>query len=256
MYNEIARYYDLSHADLDNDVALVQSLAQEARGPALEVGCGTGRLLLPLARFTPVIGLDNSAAMLALARDKVRALPTHQQDNVTLLEADMADFELSAWAQGNVGLALISYNTFMHLETAAALQALAQIHQALAENGRLFIDLANPFAIANTPDDPTLTLERTFLDPEQNQLVLQFASNQIDTDNQLLHVTWIYDATPPEGGPLHRTVAQMAYHYRLPHQIEMMLQESGFRLQQFAGDYDLSLFDEESSRLLVLAQRQ
>lgn len=254
MYDAIAHYYDLTHAQLDDDIPLALKLAHEADGPVLELGCGSGRLLLPLARITPVIGVDSSAAMLARARQKLRALPSHQADNVTLLEADMAAFRLPEWAAGNVGLALVSYNTFMHLDTAQAMATLAQIRGSLANNGRLFIDLANPFVVAATPEDTAVTLEQIVTDPENGQQVLQFASNRLDAGGQTLYVTWIFDAAPPQGGPVSRTVAQMQYHYRFPHQLELLLQEAGLRLEQTAGDYDLSPFDENSERLLLLAR--
>ena len=61
MYDQIAHYYDLTHADLTDDIDFILSLAQAVNGPILELGCGSGRLLLPLARagFT-VTGVDNS----------------------------------------------------------------------------------------------------------------------------------------------------------------------------------------------------
>ncbi len=69
MYDQIARFYDLTHAELTADLPFVLQLASEAGGPILELGCGSGRLLLPLARAGhSVIGLDLSGAMLAMQR--------------------------------------------------------------------------------------------------------------------------------------------------------------------------------------------
>jgi SAM-dependent methyltransferase len=72
MYEQTAKYYDLVHAELKDDIPLVLTLAGQGKGPILELGCGTGRLLLPLARAGyEVIGLDNSPAMLAKAKARL-----------------------------------------------------------------------------------------------------------------------------------------------------------------------------------------
>jgi SAM-dependent methyltransferase len=251
MYDQIARYYDLTHADLTADIDTILALAQQAGGPVLELGCGSGRLLLPLARAGhTATGVDNSAAMLALARTTLQKEPATVQKRVTLLQADMAQLELD---NGRFALAIIPYNTFLHLDSAQKTAALKQVKKYLAGDGRLFIDLINPFAIAATPNDHALNLEKSFTDPKTGRTVLQMSSNHLDEERQQLQITWIYDATPPGGGPVHRTIAAADYHYLFPHQIELLLQETGFRLTNLAGDYDQSPFDEESERLLVTA---
>lgn len=254
MYNTIAHYYDLTHADLRDDVAYVLALAVESGGAVLELGCGSGRLLLPLARAgVAITGVDNSAGMVARAREKLAGEETAVQSKVTLIEGDMTALALPETAR--FALAIVPYNTLLHLTPQQAAAMLRGVKGVLGENGRLFIDLINPSAIANTPDDPTLTLENCFTDPETGNTVLQLASNRLDDAAQTLHVTWIYDATPPGGGPIHRTIAQGAYHYLYPHQLELLLQEAGFRLLSLAGDYDNSPYTEDSPRLLLLAEK-
>src|ERR1700730_18691528 len=71
-YAEIAPYYDLGMAGFDDDVGLYLGFAQHAKGRILELGCGTGRLLLPLAEAGfALTGVDRSAAMLEQARDRL-----------------------------------------------------------------------------------------------------------------------------------------------------------------------------------------
>jgi ubiquinone/menaquinone biosynthesis C-methylase UbiE len=252
MYDTIAHYYDLTHADLQEDVAFALALAAEGGGAVLELGCGSGRLLLPLARAGfAVTGVDNSAGMLARARERVAGETTAVRTLITLVEGDMAELALPEAAR--FALAIVPYNTLLHLKPEQVATMLRGVKRVLGENGRLFIDLINPVAMANTPDDQTLTLENCFTDPETGHTVLQLAANRLDEAEQTLHVTWIYDATPPGGGPIHRTIAQGVYHYLYPHQLELLLQEAGFRLLTLAGNYDSSPFNEESPRLLLVA---
>lgn len=254
MYDTIAHYYDVTHADLREDIPFVLALAAEAGGAVLELGCGSGRLLLPLARAGfAVTGVDNSAGMLARARQRVAGETTAVRTLITLVEGDMT--ALSLPKSDRFALAIAPYNTLLHLTPEQTGAMLRGVKRVLGENGRLFIDLINPAAIANTPDDATLTLENCFTDPETGHTVLQLAANRLDEAEQTLRVTWIYDATPPGGGPIHRTIAQGAYHYLYPHQLELLLQEAGFRLLSLSGDYDGAAYDEESPRLLLLAEK-
>jgi ubiquinone/menaquinone biosynthesis C-methylase UbiE len=251
MYDTIAHYYDLTHADLTADLPLLQQLAQQAKGPLLECGCGTGRVLLPLARAGfQITGLDSSAAMLAIAHDKLAQEAPKIQSHVTLVQGEMAQIQLD----GRFALVLIPYNTLLHLSPIQVNQALSNLRQLLQADGRLFIDLANPFALAQTPNDRMLTLEHTFRDPATGYTVLQLAGTWLDDQAQSLHITWVYDATPANGGPIYRTISQFNYHYLYPHQLELQLHHSGFQLEALWGDYDKSPFNEESSRLLVIAR--
>ncbi|HEU5367193.1 MAG TPA: class I SAM-dependent methyltransferase, partial [Ktedonobacterales bacterium] len=93
MYELIAPYYDLEHAGYQEDVDLYLNYALAAGPPVLELGCGTGRLLEPLARWgIEVVGVDSSPAMLALARKRLQEgnLSMH----VELIEADARTLHL------------------------------------------------------------------------------------------------------------------------------------------------------------------
>ncbi len=141
----------------------------------------------------------------------------------------------------------------MHLDTGQATAVLHRVRACLAENGRLFIDLINPFAVANTPPDQLVSLENALTDPQTGDVILHMAANRLDSAAQILRITWIYDRSPAAGGPIHRTVAQAAYHYRYPHQMQILLQDAGFTRLEMWGDYDRSPFQEESGRFLILA---
>jgi SAM-dependent methyltransferase len=111
IYRQIAPYYDLLHARLTQDIGFSLSLAARNPGPTLELGCGTGRLLLPLARAGhPVLGLDTSIPMLARARQALGAEPPHVRRKASLIVADMTSFAL---APAHFALTLVGYNTWM-----------------------------------------------------------------------------------------------------------------------------------------------
>jgi SAM-dependent methyltransferase len=250
-YEQLARYYDLVHAELTADIGFILTQAARNRGPILELGCGSGRLLIPLARAGyQIVGIDNSPAMLDLARQKLAAEPPEVQDRVTLALADMTELN---W-ESRFAFIFVSYNTLMHLDSEQKRIVFKRIRRHLRSSGLFMIDVVNPLAAAQTPDDHLLTLERCFIDPESGQVVVQKAASWPDNERQILRVIWLFDSSAPDGGPVHRQLMQMDYHYLYPHELQMMLEETGFKLEALYGDYGESLFVEDSERLLLLAR--
>src|SRR5207248_1465153 len=79
------------------DVSFYVEAAKAARGNVLELGCGTGRILLPIARAgCTIVGIDSSRLMLARCRAKLTAEPAAVQARVTLHQHDVRDFTLGA----------------------------------------------------------------------------------------------------------------------------------------------------------------
>ena len=72
-YDSLARLYDLEHRNFGVDLLLYQNFGRRCGGPVLDVGCGSGRVTLAVARTgLDVVGVDNSVAMLDLAYARVR----------------------------------------------------------------------------------------------------------------------------------------------------------------------------------------
>ena len=91
-----AKLYDarISGRD-DEDMGFYVEEAEKSGSPILEVACGTGRVLIPVAEAgLEVVGLDSSSDMLALAKEKVLELATPIQDRIELVEGDMRGFSL------------------------------------------------------------------------------------------------------------------------------------------------------------------
>lgn len=252
LYDQIAYYYDLTHADLTEDIPLMVQYAQQANGRVLELGCGSGRLLFPLAQAgAEITGIDLSAAMLAQAQARLAAAPTAVGQRIRLHPMDMTQLALD----GRFGLIIIPYNTLMHLDSAQLAATLKKAAAHLLPGGKLLIDLDNPFVIANGPEDQLLNLENVFTDPANGDYIVQLAANKLDTAVQTLQITWLYDRSPQQGGPVQRTVAQATYHYRYPHQLQLLLHEAGWTAVTFYGDYGRGVFSEDSPRLLIEATR-
>ena len=137
-----AEVYDAIYAGRD-DASFWAAIASAARdGHVLELGCGTGRVLLPLARDGyAVTGLDLSESMLDVCRAKLRLEPPAVRERVRLLAADMTSFELGR----RFGAITIPFASFQHLLTVEQqLACLERCRAHLLPHGVLVIDLPNP----------------------------------------------------------------------------------------------------------------
>jgi SAM-dependent methyltransferase len=247
-YSVLARYYDLENADFTQDLDYWLDLADEHGDPILELGCGTGRVLLNLARRGhAVTGIDNSPEMLARLQARLGAASgQHLAALPQIVQAGLEDFELPQ----RFRLAIVPFNTFMHLlTTEAQLAALERIRRHLAPGGVLALDVPNP-GEAYAAQEQGLTLERTFLDGDRT--IQQFSSVALDRAAQLSHVTWIYDSTGPDGA-LQRSIVPLTLRFTFPAEMSLLLSRAGLSLAHLYGDYDRSPFADGSPRMLVLA---
>jgi SAM-dependent methyltransferase len=247
MYSRLARYYDLENAEFTEDLTFWLELAEEHGDPVLELGCGTGRVLLYLAqRGHTVTGVDNSPEMLARLREKrtaaQRLLPAAPQ----LVEADLSAFTVTQ----PHALALMPFNTFMHLLTLEAqIAALTNIRRHLSAGAPLVLDMINP-AAAYAAAEQGLTLERTF--EEGDRTVQQFSQLSLERAAQLAHVTWLYDSVGP-AGEVQRLTVPLTLRYAFPGELRLLLEKCGFALTHLWGDYDRSPLSDSSPRLIVCA---
>ena len=96
-YHVTAKYYDGAYSAKQDlvDLPFYLDLAEQSRGPILEIACGTGRVLLPIARKgIEIHGVDNSLPMLEILRHSLSGEPDSVRRRVVLHEADMRNFHL------------------------------------------------------------------------------------------------------------------------------------------------------------------
>ncbi len=134
------------------DVPFYVEAARCAGGPVLELGCGTGRVLIPMARAgAEVTGLDLSADMLDSCRAKLKAEPAAVAARVNLVQGDMRRYHLGA---GRFALVVCPLFTFIHLRTRQdKLAMLARAAEHLRPGGTLLLEaeLAGGFKETSAP---------------------------------------------------------------------------------------------------------
>ncbi len=135
-----ARYYDL-FADPYDDVSFYRGRLQGPAARVLELGCGTGRVLLPLAASCGFIqGVDHSPAMLDLCRRKLDAARV-PAERARVEEGDITDLRLG----GRFDLITAPFRVMQNLETDEQVDGLfATIRRHLKPGGEAILNVFNP----------------------------------------------------------------------------------------------------------------
>jgi SAM-dependent methyltransferase len=130
-YEGFAPIYEEWASDMTDDVDFYVDLAAEAEGPVIELAVGTGRISIPIALRTrrPVVGIDSSPAMLAIARENAADAGVE----IDLREGDMRDLDLVEASD----LVICPYRALLHLPTwADRRRVFDRVARALRPGGR------------------------------------------------------------------------------------------------------------------------
>lgn len=242
---DLTRLLAAQYADFSDDLPWWLRLAKAAGGPVLELGCGPGRLLHPLAaEGFQVAGLDVAPEMIAWAADHLNPA---ESAAVQLVIGDMRQFDLGR----AFGLAIVACNTLAYFNDAEALDVLAAVRRHLRPGGALGLDLPSTPDLSPSPEAHGLV--DTFFEPTTGHAVQVSAQTKAGPLSSSVAVTWHYDELLPDGRVARHTFP-VTYHIRLPAALEPMLARSGFVEHTFYGDYDGRPWTPQASRLLVRAR--
>lgn len=246
----IAELLDLDWGGFSDDLPFYENLARRCDGPLLELGVGTGRVALQLARAGhDVWGIDTSEPALRLARCRA---DSGLQERLHLSCADMRDFRLDR----EFSLILAGFGAFHHLVTPAdQLACLRCVARHLAPGGLFVCDL-RPLLGVDWDAGPSAPLLHDWTRPlaRTGETVLKFRSVASDRARQVQHETHIYDIVAPDGG-LRRVSATVDLRFTTRYEMEGLLREAGLELDQLYGDFDLAPYEDGSEYMITVARK-
>lgn len=251
----VAEYYDcLPLIQERTDFGFYLDFARRAGGPVLELGCGTGRIMLPLAaEGIRVTGLDQSPHMLAKCRAKLDSAPAAVRQRADLIEGDMTRFDL-----GRIfNLIIVPFRPFQHLLSVKAQgDCLRESHRHLQPGGKLILDCFHPDP--RRLHDPSFLeereLEREILLPDGRKVRRAERTVAFHRAEQANDVELIYYVTHPDGRT-ERLVHAFRFRYFFRFEVEHLLARCGFRLVELFGNYDRSAFRDDSPEMLFVAEK-
>jgi SAM-dependent methyltransferase len=236
------------------DVRFYVETAERSGGRVLELGCGTGRILLPIARAgCAVAGLDGSREMLARCQAKLAGEPEDVRGCVTLHHGDVRTFDLGA----RFDLVIAPFRIVQHLVSIDdQLAFLGAVARHLAPRGRLVFDVFNPsFAAlaahdgAEHDDTPELPL------PDGRTLRRTARIPRVRWVDQVSETELIYYLAPAPGAPAERHVQAFDMRWFVRAELVHLLARGGFRLTSIFGGFDGSPLADGSPEMVVCAER-
>lgn len=255
-YAFIADLYDwVTPYRTRQDIDFFVSMAGTFGGPVLEVGCGTGRVLIPTARAgAEIVGLDLSPHMLRVCREHLEREPPEVRSLVRLVQMDMRHFDLGQ----SFRLATTPFRSFQHLTTVEdQLRCLSCIYRHLADDGRLILDIFNPWLEALVRDNTgqELSHEPEFTTPDGRRVVRCHKFVSRDRANQTSENELIYYVTHPDGRE-ERLVHGFSMRYLFRFEAEHLLARCGFEVEQVYADYDKSLYGSKYPGELIFVAKK
>ncbi|EKD32834.1 MAG: hypothetical protein ACD_76C00138G0002 [uncultured bacterium] len=233
--------YDIINS-FDYDIPFWREQAGKAKGPVLELCCGTGRITVPLAKHgIPIVGADLSRNMLAGFQKRC------VRENIfpRSISADMRSFDLPE----RFSLIFVPFNSFQCLYSLADIEAaLACIRRHLSPTGRFILDVFNP-SIEIMVDRFRAEQENQTLNIPAKGVVRWKERCCYDAAAQVNRVTWTFIF--PDGTEEIQRLDMRCFY---PQELSVLLKANGFIVEHFYGGYDCSEFCSESPKQILVCR--
>lgn len=249
-YDAWAEYYDLTNTGLPGEAEFYVGHAVRGGGETLELGCGTGRIAIPMAMSgVHVTGLDNSKEMLRICRAKRRAVGK-VPGKLTLVQADMRDFDLGR----RFAFIAMAYRTFMHLLTPdEQRQCLRTVRRHLDDGGTFILNcwMPRPSLIATLagPQGGYLRLVDRHTLPDDHFL-LHFCATYCEEFRQRICEEHVLHETDPRGKILRSERLSLERAWTTAREMGNLVRLCGFDVDAVFGDFDCNPIRSDSDEMI------
>lgn len=240
----LAELIHAHHSQHLEDLPFWFELAAQTGGSLLELGCGSGRVLIPLAQAGHrAMGIDHDPAMLRFLQANISL---QLKPAPMIIQADISRFNLAA----HFPLIILPCNTFSTLGENIRLGCLDCVRKHLEYGGLFAFSIPNPELLKGLPERAEAEVEDEFTYPQTGHPVQVSSSWQRTKDT--FNITWIYDHLLPDGR-VDRLTVETA-HQIIP--VDTYLDEIrsvGMKVTATYGDFDCSEYCEDAPYLICMA---
>lgn len=244
--------YHTHHSAHTEDLPFWLDLAEQQTGflagPVLELGCGTGRVTIPLLQTGfNVVGLDRDPEMLACLQNNLHSAGL-LQPQLRLVQGDMTSFVL----EEHFALILLPCNTFSTLQSSERQNTLACAARHLLPGGIFAVSQPNPTLFYDLPARSAPQLEETFVHPQTGNHVQVFSGWRRNRTQFI--VTWRYDHLLADGKTEHFTTEAR-------HELdsaELYVREvaaAGLEIKAIYGDFEKNTYEPDADEMIIVAQK-
>ena len=239
-----ADYYDYYALGNPGDVDFYVAKAKASGGVTLEIGCGTGRVTIPIARAgVEIVGLDIAQGMLDEADRKLAAEPAEVKARVRWVQGDMRTFSLGR----RFGLVIIPYRSFQYMMTPQQqIECLQVISRHLDHGGLLVFDIFDPdigyVAAHQGALGAAQKLHARFMYPPTGTEVLVWESSEYDQELQVLTQIRTFEELSPAHMGVSRLHSGLEMRYTFRFEMEHALRRAGFEVVVLHSDFEEAQF--------------
>lgn len=252
-YKISAKYYDQAYAAKKDlvDLPFYLDLARQTGGPVLELACGTGRVLLPIARQGIAIhGVGNSAPMLSALRNNLQREPKDVRELVSVVEGDMRTFR----SNRRYPLVIIPFRPVQHLYTVEdQLAAFKTAAFHLEDEGILAFDVFFPrYDLIHSGIGQEIHELEWRLESDPGKVVRRyFRKESLDKINQNFTASFIF-RTYQGGTVVHEEIEplKMSY-YTYPH-LRALFLLAGLEIVEEYGSFARTPLDNNAEQMIFL----
>jgi SAM-dependent methyltransferase len=248
-WDDYATFYDWENSQTvqRRDVRFWERLAAAAGGPVLELGCGTGRILVPIAKSgVHLVGIDRSVSMLTRARRRV--VRARLQNHALLVRGDIRALP---FPDGQFRLVMAPYGILQSLVRPSDLTAaLASIARVVPKGGRLGVDLV--------PDLPRWSEYegRKTLSGRMGRAAHVTLVESVRQDRPRHLTTFDQRYIIERRGERHVSRFSLTFRTVSVPRMSGLLERAGFRVDAVLGDYQGGPWDERADVWVILAWKR
>lgn len=236
--------YDLEHLGDSEDVEFYVSLVRKLRPQrVLELGCGTGRITLPLAEQGArlgfdVIGVDSQAEMLESANKRHLEAPPAVRERLRLIQADMRTWQ----SESAFDLIVIPCSSISHLLALKdQLAAWNQCRRNLTPGGRFLVEITMPnmaiFADSfNVPPRALVEIDVDKWDQSDGVRFIRRKTSRYLSHEQCAQTRFLYEKYQ-NGRAVDGYIDDFVGHVFFPRELQLLFIHTGFEIEQTFGDY-------------------
>jgi SAM-dependent methyltransferase len=254
---DLRSFYDISSAYYDadyeargysEDISFYVGLAVEVGGPVLEMGCGTGRILIRTAAAgIEIHGIDSSAAMLTRLREKLAKQPQEVRARVSVGQGDIRASQIGR----RFKLVTAPFRVVQHLIEREDQRAwLRNVAAHLEPDGSLVFDVFQPdFDKMREYSKPVIEIDRT--DPVTGARVRRIASvvSHAALQTMDVHLKWLVEDR--SGKKLEETHGTFLFRWFTRGELENLLELEGYEIVNYWGSFKREPFGEHSEHQIV-----
>ncbi len=246
---EAPAVYDLVLEHFRDDLPFWLEEARAARGPVLELACGTGRVLLHLLENgIDADGADLHAAML----ERLRSKAEQRRLSPRVVEADMRAFQLPR----RYARVFIPFNAFAHCDTVEEqLACLRCCRDHLEPGGALVVHMSYPTLAYWSEGEGQRMLEAEVRDPATGRLVRMWDTRTKDRIGQRQHSLTEVEELDESGGVARTHCFETSQRWVYLFELELLLRGAGFARWEVVGGFERAPFTREEQQMMGFGWR-